>query len=178
MSTFNFAYGLLRQVHGSTFDYLAQELGPELISGIPTVAVDSASEDEYPAPWDKPELLPADIVKSVLPSGRPILAVRYFHTEDNKTDLILEIFFQRYSSQQAPQLRRVDELGLHSVLTMDFSAKFLVSNFAVRKFSGDSIFDSKNPSATFQMIKDLASGAPLEKTDGRYLPMYASQFRV
>ena len=177
----NFAARIQQQMHGSAFTHLNQELGIDLVSVIPTVDLSALAgrESEYPAPWTKPEALPADIVKSVLPSGRPLVAVRYVHLEDGKNRLILEIFFQRSNSQVS---RKVGGYALTETSTGTSIALLerisTDSNWVVKNFHIDSIYNAKNPSATFQMIKALANGEPLEKTDGRYLPMYTDALRV
>lgn len=190
MST-NFAVRLQQQMHGSAFAYLNQELGIDLVSTIPTVDLSSLKgrEGDYPAPWDEPEQLPADIVKAVLPSGRPLIAVRYVQQEEGKNRLILEIFFQRYCGQRSPQIKGYGLTEISAGTSIDFAQRVSInyqsiskseieSNWAVKKFGSDSIFSSFNHSVTFQMIRKLADGESLDKTDGRYLPMYADLYAI
>jgi hypothetical protein len=180
----NFAARLQQQMHGSAFEYLNQELGIDLVSVIPTVDLSALAgrECEYPAPWTKPEELPADIVKAVLPSGRPLVAVQYVHQKDGKDRKILEIFFQRYSTQVRPQ---ITAHGALTDLAQRISTSYpcilkseMESNWVVKNFHSDSIYNPYDPSATFQMIKALANGEPLDKTGGRYLPMYTDAIKV
>jgi len=187
----NFAVRLQQQMHGSAFAYLNQELGIDLVSTIPTVDLSSLKgrEGDYPAPWDEPEQLPADIVKAVLPSGRPLIAVRYVQQEEGKDRLILEIFFQRYSSQMLPQITGHNLTDISAGTSIDFAQRVsseyqsiskpeMDSNWERKNFCNDSIFNPYNPSATFQMIRNLANGESLDKTDGRYLPMYADLYAI
>jgi len=164
MST-NFAVRMQQKMHGLAFDYLNQQLGIDLVSAIPTADV-SGSTDAYPVPWKKPEELPEDIVKAVLPNGRPLVAIRYVHRVKDEESSILEIFFQRHKFDASREELSAEVIGPTA------------SNWVVKCFSGDSIHDTSNPSATFQMIKALANGESLDKTDGRYLPMYADLYAM
>lgn len=180
MST-NFAVRLQQQMHGSAFDYLNQQLGIDLVTTIPNVDLSHIKdrEGDYPAPWTDPKDLPADIVKCVLPSGRPLVAVRYLHQEKGKERLILEIFFQRYSSQMTPVIRHATPVFDYAIADQSMNDQsVMVSNWVVKNFCNDSIYNKYDISTTFQMIQALADGKPLDKTDGRYLPMYADLYAI
>jgi hypothetical protein len=174
MST-NFAVRLQQQMHGSAFDYLNQQLGVDLVSAIPTVDLSSlkALEGLYPDPWKDPKDLPADIVKAVLPSGRPMVAVRYVHQEKDKESLRLMIIFQRYSSKMPPLIPS-NKFPYSQYGTISTSE--MVSDWT--ETWGGYINNTGRRSDTFQWIRSLANGESLDKTDGRYLPMYADLYAV
>jgi hypothetical protein len=167
MST-NFAVRLQQQMHGSAFDYLNQQLGIDLVSFIPTVDLSNleGGTEAYPVPWTQPDKLPADIVKGVLPNGRPLVAMRYVHRVKDKESLLLEIFFQRHKFDASREKLSAEVIAPTA------------SNWVAKYFSGDCIHNTSKPSATFQMIKALANGESLDKTDGRYLPMYADLYAM
>lgn len=178
---------LCRSMYGNAFDYLYKQLGEEVVNAIPNADTSTiygeAGDDlegDYPCPWTDPSKLNADVVKGVLPSGRPFLVIRY-KTKDS-TQSNLEFFFQRYSHKRpmaahtilsvpvAIDKTRVTKISQTFDLLEEESASNWTATTAYTKnpiFRGSQITDQN-----FQTIKAIIEGKPLAETGNRYLPIH------
>lgn len=177
----SFASQLNKQMYGNKFTFLETQLGADLVASIPNVEVAPFKwETDYPNPWEKPENLPADVVKGVYyPSNRPFLAMRYRNIKTNT--LALEIFFQRYSTQKpaAANVIKFDAFRKEGVISQILlPADGLSSNWSSvdENAGGEPIHSSGGVnSKMFAIVKNILMGAPLKDTEGRYLPLHAEK---
>jgi len=176
-----FATALSKQIDGHHFDFLREQLGDDLVNGIPTVSVNTVDGD-YPMPWGKAADLPADVVRGVLPSGRPFLAMRYVITQINQVGY--EIFFQRYRDNRPPVTRiAFCNTTIEVPLDVEGDSKERAAECSRHWSSSDlgcgtyAIYHGNGMTKKhYALIKDILNGEPLDKTGGRYLPLYAERF--
>lgn len=165
-----------KSIPQASFDYLAEQLGEEMVNAIPTVSLpEGILEDDYPLPWEKAEDLPADIVKGVLPSGRPFLAVRYcaprtsLSGNQGEDELHLEFFFQRYSVEHPMSV--IFHGSIQGQVEIEETEEGCADNWvATQHLTKNPIFrHSSMRREDFQILREMFLGG---RPGGRYLPMY------
>ena len=176
------ATALSKQMYGNSFDFLHEILGADLVNSIPCVTVNH--DGDYPKPWKTAADLPADVVKGLLPSGRPFLAMRYVITQIDKVGY--EFFFQRYSDKYPAVTRITTAFGevIEDPLKIETDSKEKAEVFSKHWSSGDygcngyGIYDGGGMNEKhYAIIKSILEGEPLNKTGGRYLQLYAMRFK-
>ncbi len=154
--------------------FVQAKLGKDILDAIPYVNPPEGYqyEDDYPQPWKKPKDLSADIVKGVLPLGRPFIVCRYFKDVTSKSIgiLVMEFFFQRYSSQKPMELR---EYGPGFIITQSLKNEAdNVSNWTSTNVWKGNICNGYMNDRCFEILKAILENKDLETTGKRRLPLF------
>lgn len=155
-----FAQAMMKQCYGNVFETLEEPLGSALVAAIPVHKCNPAPGDnslsgKYVAVFTNPDDMPADVVKGILPDGRPFVCFRYVLDGIKRVGTIM----RRYNESE--------ELGDYNRWT----------GSSDRTPNKDPFFtEARLSEREFAILKGMLTGASLDQTEGRYLPLFAGQF--